>query len=172
MRGDWRERRFEDRGREFGGSEEAFPHRARQVAPQFGPDTGEDYDRSSPYEEQLSDRYETGISGHLYGQHTGYGIGVERYTGGWESTVGEYSGRGPKNFKRRDERIHDEIAERLTAEPWVDPSDVDVAVAGGRVTLTGTVPDRETKYRIEEIVERVSGVDDVENRVKVRRETA
>lgn len=171
MREDWRDREGKPRGRGYR-DEGAFPRRPAPVTSGLGQDAGADYDRSDPFDEPFSERYGAGVSGHMYGQHTGYGIGVERYTGGWESTVGRYRGRGPKNYKRSDERIRDEIGDRLTAEPWIDPSDVDVVVEGGRVTLTGTVSDRETKYRIEELVDRVSGVEDVENRVKVRRDLA
>jgi len=40
------------------------------------------------------------------------------------------------------------------------------------VTLTGTVRERQDKRRIEELVESLSGVDDVKNEIRVKRETA
>ena len=152
--------------------DDEFPRRHKQSTPRFNLGAGTDYGRSTPYEEPFSERYGVGVSGHLYGQHTGHGIGVERYTGRWEETIGPYTGRGPKNFTRRDDRIRDEIADRLTADPWIDPSEVDVAVESGRVVLSGTVADRQVKYRIEEVADSVSGVGDVENRIKVRRDPA
>ena len=77
--------------------------------------------------------------------------------------------RGPKGWQRSDDRIRDDVCERLAAEHGIDPSDVEVAVSGGTVTLTGTVPDRGMKYRIEDIVDGCSGVRDVENRLRVAR---
>ena len=52
--------------------------------------------------------------------------------------------------------------------PDIDPSDIEVSVAKGIVTLAGTVEDRHEKRLAEYIVEDVLGVDDVENRLKVR----
>ncbi len=118
---------------------------------------------------------------------TGYGAGGTAYggTGGgalgdWRSGQGgpgAFGGgaagwsrhRGPKGWQRSDERIHDDVCERLAAEHGVDPSDVTVEVRGGDVVLTGTVPDRGMKYRIEDIVDGCTGVRDVENRLRVSR---
>jgi CBS domain-containing protein/osmotically-inducible protein OsmY len=77
--------------------------------------------------------------------------------------------RGPKGWQRSDERIHDDVCERLANEPGIDPSEVIVEVNGGNVVLTGSVPDRGMKYRIEDIVDGCSGVRDVDNRLRVNR---
>jgi CBS domain-containing protein len=77
--------------------------------------------------------------------------------------------RGPKGWQRSDERIHEDVCERMMGESGVDPSDVTVRVAQGVVTLTGTVPNRQMKYRIEELADRCPGVKDVENQVRVNR---
>lgn len=77
--------------------------------------------------------------------------------------------RGPKGWQRSDERIHDDVCERLANEHGIDPSEVSVEVQGGTVMLTGTVPDRTMKYRIEDIVDGCSGVREVENRLRVSR---
>jgi BON domain len=42
-------------------------------------------------------------------------------------------------------------------------------VSGGRVILEGTVPDRRMKHAIEDVADATSGVNDVENRVRVVR---
>jgi hypothetical protein len=79
-------------------------------------------------------------------------------------------GRGPKGYRRTDERIREEVCERLMRHPWADSSEVDVHVKDGEVTLTGTVPDRRTKREIEDITEEVLGVQDMQNLLRVRRE--
>ncbi len=78
--------------------------------------------------------------------------------------------RGPKGYTRSDERIQEEVCERLTHAPeYVDVSDVSVAVQNGAVTLEGTVINRHMKHRIEDIVDQCSGVQDIDNRIRVRR---
>ena len=46
-------------------------------------------------------------------------------------------------------------------------SDVSVDVQAGLVTLEGTVPHRQMKHAIEDIVADCDGVDDVQNRIRV-----
>lgn len=79
----------------------------------------------------------------------------------------EYRGKGPKNYKRSDERIKDDINDRLSDDPFIDATDIEVSVSDGEVTLTGTVDERNGKRRAEDIAENVSGVKNVENRIKV-----
>ncbi len=90
---------------------------------------------------------------------------------GLTSDRGTHSGKAPKGYKRADDRIHDDVCDRLTDHD-VDVSDVEVKVANGEVTLTGTVTDRECKFRAERIAGSVSGVSDVQNQIKVRRDGA
>ncbi len=49
----------------------------------------------------------------------------------------------------------------------MDASDIDVTVDSGEVTLSGTVDNRWAKRRAEDIADGVSGVKNVENRIKV-----
>lgn len=81
----------------------------------------------------------------------------------------QHRGRGPSGYKRTDERISDEVNERLTEDPWLDASGISIAVSGGEVTLNGTVPEREAKHRAERLVEDLSGVTHVQNNLRVRR---
>lgn len=61
------------------------------------------------------------------------------------------------------------MCDRL-ADSWdVDASDIEVAVANGEVTLSGTVRDREQKRRAEDLVESLSGVREVNNQLRVSR---
>jgi osmotically-inducible protein OsmY len=77
--------------------------------------------------------------------------------------------RGPKGFRRSDERILDDIATRLMARDDVDSSEVTLAVKDARVKLEGTVPERWMRFAIDDIAESVMGVEDVENNVRVQR---
>jgi hypothetical protein len=76
--------------------------------------------------------------------------------------------RGPKGYTRADERILEDLVERLDADPAVDVSEVTVQVQGGRVVLAGTVPHRAIKHRIEDVVDGCPGVGEIDNRIRVR----
>jgi HSP20 family molecular chaperone IbpA len=82
---------------------------------------------------------------------------------------GRFAGRGPRGYRRADASIDDEINARLTMHPDVDATDIEVHVADGAVTLTGSVDDRHQKRVAELIAEDVAGVDNVTNRIGVRR---
>ncbi len=79
-----------------------------------------------------------------------------------------HRGRGPKGYRRSDERIKEDVNDRLSDDYYIDASDVEVAVANSEVTLTGTVKSRTDKRRVEDIAESVSGVTNVENRLRVK----
>jgi len=76
--------------------------------------------------------------------------------------------RGPKGYQRTDERLREDISERLMYASYIDSSEVTVAVAGGKVTLEGTVPDRYMKHAIEDLVDECPGIQDIDNRVRVQ----
>jgi osmotically-inducible protein OsmY len=84
------------------------------------------------------------------------------------SREGKYRGFGPKNYTRSDERIKEDINDRLTDYHHLDASHIDVAVENGDVVLTGTVENRHAKRAAEDITEDVSGVKNVENRLRVQ----
>lgn len=84
-------------------------------------------------------------------------------------TFNPHAHRGPKNYRRSDESILDEIYLRLLTEHSVDSSDVSVEVHHGSVTLEGSVPERRMRYTMENIVAAIRGVLDVDNRVRVQR---
>jgi osmotically-inducible protein OsmY len=85
---------------------------------------------------------------------------------------GQHKGRGPKGYHRSDDRIKEDVSDRLSDDSFIDASEIDVSVQGGEVVLTGTVDDRNTKRRAEDIAESVSGVVNVENRIRVTKETS
>jgi len=86
----------------------------------------------------------------------------------WDAQA-NHRGRGPKGYRRSDQRISDDVHDRLTDDPWLDASAVVVVVKEGEVTLTGLVADRDAKHRAERIIENVSGVDHVQNNLRVER---
>ena len=77
---------------------------------------------------------------------------------------------GPKGYQRSDERLREDISERLMEARYIDSSDVTVAVSGAKVVLEGTVPERRMKHAIEDLVDACPGVLDIENAIRVRRE--
>ena len=74
---------------------------------------------------------------------------------------------GPKGWQRRDDRIHEDICARLTADGHVDASDLEVIVHHGEVTLDGAVADRVQRARAIHIAESVRGVIDVVGRLRI-----
>jgi osmotically-inducible protein OsmY len=79
-----------------------------------------------------------------------------------------HRGRGPRGYTRSDDRIREDVSDRLTDDSYVDASDIDIEVSGGEVTLNGHVEHRGAKRRAEDIAESVSGVTHVQNNLRVR----
>jgi hypothetical protein len=80
---------------------------------------------------------------------------------------GPHAGKGPKNYQRSDERIHEEIAERLAWDDRIDASSVEIEVASGEVTLSGSVPERQMKWMAEDVIDSIGGVKEIHNRLRV-----
>lgn len=78
-----------------------------------------------------------------------------------------FRGRGPKGYRRSDERLQEMVCDRLTDDPRIDASDIAVEVRDQIVRLTGSVDDRRTKYDVEELVERC-GASEIDNQLRVR----
>lgn len=78
-----------------------------------------------------------------------------------------HRGKGPKNFKRSDDRIRELINDSLTDDWQIDASDIEVTVSNGEVILSGYVNDRAQKRKAEDLAESISGVTNVENRIKL-----
>jgi hypothetical protein len=80
---------------------------------------------------------------------------------------GPHSGRGPRGYRRADERIREDVCELLTQDGFVDAGDIEVDVTDGEVVLAGYVAGRNEKRRAEDLTDRVAGVLDVHNRLRV-----
>jgi len=79
-------------------------------------------------------------------------------------------GRGPRGWRRPDERIFDDVCDLLTQDPDLDASDIEVRVSDGEVILEGVVESRWAKRLAEDIADSVPGVRDVHNRLRANRE--
>jgi len=143
---------------------------------------------------ELRERYRESRRGRDHAPHYGHGPGVENMepprlgystsTGrrdyedrelGHGGMLGPYRtgaqrpmGRGPKGYQRSDDRIREDICERLMTSPY-DASDVEVTVSQGEVTLTGTVQIRADKWGIEDVADSALGVQDVHNQIRINR---
>jgi osmotically-inducible protein OsmY len=80
---------------------------------------------------------------------------------------GEHKGKGPRGYQRSTDRIKEDVCDRLAEDDYVDASDIDIKVEDNEVILTGTVNSRAEKRRAEDLIESISGVKNVENRIKV-----
>ena len=147
---DWNRNQEWDRGREQGRP--------------FG---GSDWDRS--WTGDTAHRGREMMRGQGYQGYQGYGYGSGSGMEGLTGRTGSFTGRGPKGWQRSDERIREDLNERLSDHPDIDASEIEVTVSNGEVTLRGTVDNRHEKRLAEDLAENVRGVKDVHNEVKVSR---
>jgi hypothetical protein len=87
------------------------------------------------------------------------------------SEGGPHRGKGPRNYQRSQERIREDVCERLTDDGIIDATNVEVRVENDEVVLNGVVHNREEKRRAEDLAEAVAGVRNVENRLRVEQST-
>ncbi|MEY8842434.1 BON domain-containing protein [Cribrihabitans sp. XS_ASV171] len=80
----------------------------------------------------------------------------------------DHRGRGPKNYQRSDSRIEEDVNDRLTDHPRVDATEISVTVQDREVTLDGTVDSRAAKRAAEDCADYVSGVQHVQNNLRVQ----
>ena len=80
---------------------------------------------------------------------------------------GEHRGKGPRGYERSQDRIMEDVCDRLTFDERVDASEIEVKVDQHEVILSGTVTTRDEKRRAEDLAESIPGVRNVENRIKV-----
>jgi osmotically-inducible protein OsmY len=114
------------------------------------------------------DTYRSAMGGYIH-QYVADDMGRKDPNYGAQNVNGSpglHKGKGPKNYKRSDQRLTEEINDRLTEDDAVDATHIDIQVQNGEVTVTGTVRDRAEKRRVEDIIESVSGVTHVEIRLR------
>ena len=122
------------------------------------------------------DRGSSGSGGDRLGRHFGSvvdragrmgpGVGV-RVDGGARRRLvedrGPHWGKGPKGYKRSDERTREDVCDAIAFQGHIDATEVEVKVENGVVTLRGTVALREHKRALERLVERCRGAREVHN---------
>ncbi len=99
--------------------------------------------------------------------YSGGGYDQVRGSRGNFGARGGYRGVGPRNYARSDERIREDLNERLTEADDLDASDLTVEVSNGVATLGGMVPQRWMKHRAEDLADGCTGVRDVRNQIRV-----
>jgi osmotically-inducible protein OsmY len=127
----------------------------------YGQRYGQQY--NPPHDQQYGRHF-----GQQYGQGQPYGqsYGGAR-TSNYQGSGGRRFTSGPKGYQRSDERLKEDISERLMESHYIDSSDVSIDVRGAKVVLEGTVPSRHMKHAIEDLVDACPGVQDIDNRVRV-----
>ncbi len=108
-----------------------------------------------------------------YGERSGYAENaapgdtrMSQYGSG-HPLRGGFRGRGPRGYARLDERIREDLCERLMEDDAIDASDIAIAVQEGVVTLEGSVDERWVKHRVEDMAEACTGVKDIVNHLRV-----
>src|SRR5919106_1174361 len=84
-------------------------------------------------------------------------------------TGGSQTSQGAQFHRRSDDKIHEEIWELLTNNADLDATEIELHVEAGEVTLTGSVDSRDARWLAEDLVSSVSGVREVNNRLKLAR---
>jgi osmotically-inducible protein OsmY len=97
--------------------------------------------------------------------------GVQDYPGGSLEVqiAASHRGKGPKGYRPSDERLRERVCERLTDDPFIDATDIEVSVANGEITLSGSVNTRQMKYAVEDLIADMPGITTVHNSIQVNR---
>lgn len=147
----------------------------------YGGQRGQGRYGRDPYEREQFDRGQQDRGRHQRGQFEGGEHGgrfrIERSSRHGESydadqsMQGPFVGRGPRGYRRSDERILEDVCDLLTRHGQIDASQMEVDVRNGEVFLRGMADSGQTRRLVEEIVEDVTGVHDVRNELRVNQRT-
>jgi hypothetical protein len=165
----WREGQSSQRGFSGGGQDRDYEQRSR-----FDTSWRPEPWQAGPLSQGLGRRSSDSGTGFDESGESGWGSGRQNYERsfsesgrGGRSSEGPHSGRGPKGYQRSDERVREDICDRLTEHGHIDASEIEVTVKNGEVTLNGSVENRQMKHMIEDLVDAVGGVKDVQNHLRV-----
>jgi len=81
---------------------------------------------------------------------------------------GPFRGYGPRTYRKSDTRLHEDVCEALQEDEHLDATNIEVKVADGIVTLSGTVKASEDRRSAEDLSAHCAGVLDVHNQIKVQ----
>jgi osmotically-inducible protein OsmY len=177
----WGRRRDMDFGRrrDFSGDQDEFrDRRYADDGPTYG-DDGQSYGIHGAGQDQAyrgsrgrGQQSGMGAMGSGYDSQSGLNqrgsYAQQNYGASGQPWLGEHRGKGPKNYSRSDDRIRDDVNDRLTDDPRIDAAGIEVRAANGEVTLDGFVSTREQRRCAEDCVENISGVKHVQNNLRVR----
>lgn len=154
-----RGRDFYDRDLSYGpyGSRNNQTHGQQNFQPSSSYNWSNDYRSSSDY--RSSDSRPSYDRDSFYGSMRG-----DRFAG---SSSMNHSGKGPKGYRRADERIKEDVSDALERNPEIDASEIELDVKDGIVSLRGHVEDRRSKRLAEDVIENMYGVKDVRNELQV-----
>ena len=126
-------------------------------------------DRETRYPDRMTGRGDT----RLPRFNSSEDIGQQGFSDEWGTSArsGHY-GKGPKGWRRSDEHLKEEVSEALYRNQSVDATDIEVSAKDGLIILSGTVDSREAKRVAERCAENVSGIEDVQNNLRVKRNEA
>lgn len=145
-------------GREYRGYEGGEAGRRAGQQHQWERGYGEGYGLSSGYADEQA-------YGERYGSERGGAYASGR---AGDAYARSYRGMGPKAYTRSDERVLEDVNDRLTEDDLLDASDISARCVNGVITLEGTVAERWMKHRAEDLADASSGVKQVDNRIQVQ----
>ncbi|SCM77069.1 hypothetical protein KL86PLE_40874 [uncultured Pleomorphomonas sp.] len=168
-----------DFARRSGGSPDRGGYRSFTAQDRFNGPEGYDARSSGGFDRGYGDRGDQGASdGSPRGGWPQKGNWISRYVAAEgradegrsaaRAGAGSFRGKGPKGYVRSDERIKEDVSDRLSNDDTLDASDVTVEVSGGEVTLSGYVDSRQAKHVAEDCAEQCVGVSHVQNNLRVR----
>ena len=85
-----------------------------------------------------------------------------------QSAGADYRGIGPRGYVRSPARVFEDVCDRLTDDPQIDASDIEVSISGVEITLAGSVDSTATVARVEALTGSVPGVKGVRNSLRIR----
>lgn len=140
---------------------------ARSGSHQSGYGTGGEYGTESDWDRGYGQGYDEGMLRNWEMDDDQASLRRGPIHTGSGPVAGPFSGLGPRGYQRSNERIFEDVCQRLTQNGQVDASDLEFDVRDGEVYLRGTVPERRMKRIAEDIISDVPGVLDVVNEVKI-----
>ncbi len=132
-----------------------------------------EYERRQSFRDRQGGEYDPDYERHGRERHRD-----EETAGDW-SRHGPYTGKGPRGYRRSDERIYENVCEWLMIDGRIDAGGIEVEVHNGEVTLNGTIADvgrvkevRENGFTVDRRLEPDIGIDyravvDVRDRVYI-----
>lgn len=82
--------------------------------------------------------------------------------------MADHAGKGPRGWTLRDDRVIEEVSDRLMDDRLLDARHIEVSASAGVVTLEGEVPGASDVAHAEMLARQAPGVQGVINRLSAR----